>query len=195
MPLWSNTDANTSAPKFAVAGGLGVAQSGEELYGSNTAGEFVENLAVGVFGVDNAETTVNKAVTHPGWILRTEGTGGRAGRVFHETIVAMGSMTSDGEDDVQYPDAIITITTQPQNTSNTAGGNASFTVGATVVPAYAPLSYQWFLEDVGGDIELSGQTGTTLSLQGVATENVYYAVVTSGDVTVQSANATLSIDE
>ena len=38
---------------------------------------------------------------HAGWILRTEGTGGRAGRVQVETLVAMGSMTGDGSDDTQ----------------------------------------------------------------------------------------------
>ena len=29
---------------------------------------------------------------HAGWVLRTEGTGGRAGRVQMETLVAMGSL-------------------------------------------------------------------------------------------------------
>jgi hypothetical protein len=34
----------------------------------------------------------NHGVTHAGWVLRTEGTGGRAGRVQYETLVAMGSL-------------------------------------------------------------------------------------------------------
>jgi hypothetical protein len=50
-------------------------------------------------------------VAHAGWVLRTEGTGGRAGRVQYETLVAMGSLgaqtaaygtpatTADGSDD------------------------------------------------------------------------------------------------
>ena len=39
---------------------------------------------------------------HAGWVIRTVGTGGRAGRVTHETLVAMGSMsnTTDAEDTV-----------------------------------------------------------------------------------------------
>jgi hypothetical protein len=41
---------------------------------------------------------------HTGWNIRTEGSGGRAGRVQYETIVAMGSMTGDGEDDTQLAD-------------------------------------------------------------------------------------------
>jgi hypothetical protein len=44
-------------------------------------------------------------VAHAGWVRRTVGTGGRAGRVFQETLVAMGSMSGDQADDIQYPDA------------------------------------------------------------------------------------------
>ena len=46
----------------------------------------------------------NKGAAHAGWVVRTEGTGGRAGRVQFETLVAMGSITSDAEDNV-LPDA------------------------------------------------------------------------------------------
>lgn len=35
---------------------------------------------------------------HAGWVVRTVGSGGRAGRVTYETLVAMGSMTGDAED-------------------------------------------------------------------------------------------------
>ena len=42
---------------------------------------------------------------HAGWVVRTEGTGGRAGRVQYETIVAMGSITGDGADDAVIKDA------------------------------------------------------------------------------------------
>jgi hypothetical protein len=40
------------------------------------------------------------AATHAGWVLRTVGTGGRAGRVQYETLVAMGSITGDSDDTV-----------------------------------------------------------------------------------------------
>jgi hypothetical protein len=54
----------------------------------------------------------NGGVAHAGWVLRREGTGGRAGRVHYETLVAMGSLgaqtaaygtpatTADGNDDI-----------------------------------------------------------------------------------------------
>lgn len=48
---------------------------------------------------------VNKGVAHAGWVLRTEGTGGRAGRVHYETLVAMGSISTDASDDTLLPDA------------------------------------------------------------------------------------------
>lgn len=37
---------------------------------------------------------------HAGWVLRTVGQGGRAGRVQYETLVAMGSLSGDAEDTV-----------------------------------------------------------------------------------------------
>lgn len=39
-----------------------------------------------------------KGGAHAGWVLRTVGQGGRAGRVQYETLVAMGSLTGDAED-------------------------------------------------------------------------------------------------
>ena len=42
---------------------------------------------------------------HAGWVRRTVGTGGRAGRVQYETLVAMGSITGDQSDDVAFKDS------------------------------------------------------------------------------------------
>jgi hypothetical protein len=59
----------------------------------------------------------NNGVTHAGWVIRREGTGGRAGRVQYETLVAMGSLgaqsapygtpalVADAADDTIIPDA------------------------------------------------------------------------------------------
>ena len=115
MALWSNTDANTSAPKFAVAAGLGVSANGQTLYANTTTSGHVTGVKLGVFGVDVVEQGLasNKTTrgAHSGWNLTTQGTGGRAGRVHTQTIVAMGSMlaTTDGgpvaNDDVTFLDA------------------------------------------------------------------------------------------
>lgn len=115
MALWSSTDANTSAPKYAVAGGIGVSQNGQTLYANNTVNAYKTGITLGVFGVDTTEIALaNNALqkpAHSGWVLRKVGTGGRAGRVQQEVLVAMGSMVASGEttaaanDDVVFVDA------------------------------------------------------------------------------------------
>lgn len=69
------------------------AQAGHSLTGET---------ATGVVTIGGAK---NKGIAHAGWVVRTAGTGGRAGRVQYETLVAMGSMSSDGSDDNPLPDA------------------------------------------------------------------------------------------
>jgi len=116
MSFWSNTDANTSAPKF-VTSYLKVSQSSANVnlaYGNTTTSAFITNANVGIFAVDTNEmantSATNKASrpAHAGWVLRTAGTGGRAGRVTTEVLVAMGSITLDGSasanDDTIYAD-------------------------------------------------------------------------------------------
>jgi len=48
---------------------------------------------------------VNHGAAHTGWVLRTVGTGGRAGRVQYETLVAMGGNLSTDAEDVVLKDA------------------------------------------------------------------------------------------
>ncbi len=52
------------------------------------------------------EVGYTKGAAHTGWVLRTVGTGGRAGRVQYETLVAMGgNLSTDASDDAILPDA------------------------------------------------------------------------------------------
>lgn len=94
------------------------------------------------FGVDVTEAQVN--VRDAGWVKRTTYTDihGRS-RDKREVLVAMSSITSDAADDAVYPDAIITIVSQPS--SNTANTNdpASFTVVASIVPSGTTINYRW----------------------------------------------------
>lgn len=57
-----------------------------------------------VFGVDTTEAGVTDTV-HAGWVRRTVGTGGRAGRTQFEVLVATGSITADADDDSELPDS------------------------------------------------------------------------------------------
>ena len=59
----------------------------------------VANLGLGVDGDDN-----RREVSHVGWVKRTVGTGGRAGRVHYETLVAASSISGDAED-IATPDS------------------------------------------------------------------------------------------
>ena len=47
----------------------------------------------------------NKGVAHAGWVRRVEGTGGRAGRVQYEVLVAGSSISGDASDDNELPDS------------------------------------------------------------------------------------------
>lgn len=104
MGLWSNTDANTSVPKFApsLVNLTNTQNNSNLMYANTTTSAFITGANVGIFGVDTSEmantaaTSIASRPAHAGWILRTAGTGGRAGRVRTEVLVAMGSMTGDG---------------------------------------------------------------------------------------------------
>ena len=62
--------------------------------------------AVADLGMGDGFVGVNTSseVAHIGWVKKTVGTGGRAGRVHYETLVAASSMTGDGED-ISTPDS------------------------------------------------------------------------------------------
>jgi hypothetical protein len=98
---------------------------------SNTAGGANANIAETRIGAGEVHTITGdtatgyliptgakrKGAAHAGWVLRTEGTGGRAGRVQYETLVAMGSLgaqtaaygtpanVADGADDNIFHDS------------------------------------------------------------------------------------------
>lgn len=64
-----------------------------------------------VYGVSTAEIayantadTEAEGIAHAGWVLRSEGSGGRAGRIFYETLVAGSSITGDAPDDTKLPE-------------------------------------------------------------------------------------------
>lgn len=71
--------------------------------GLTETGHFLQGVTA--TAVATVAGAANKGVSHAGWVVRTVGTGGRAGRVQYETLVAMGSITGDGSDDPVLPDA------------------------------------------------------------------------------------------
>jgi len=106
MAQWGDRDQLSDAPKFVVTDDN---QTGQDRFGNTT---------VGVFGVDDAESAAargdGKGSVPPGWVLRTEGSGGRAGRVTHEVLVAMTGAFSTG-------DATDFANTSTDDVANTTG--------------------------------------------------------------------------
>lgn len=95
--------ANTTVIKLAATlGGANIAITAAS--GDNTTAggaTLTGETATGYVEVGGGE---NKGVT-AGWNIRTVGTGGRAGRVQNECLVAMRGITSDASDDSILPDA------------------------------------------------------------------------------------------
>jgi hypothetical protein len=171
------------------------------LYGNTTANAYAAGVTIGMYGVSGAEVTANGgSIAHSGWALRTEGQGGRAGRVQYEVLVA-GGMSGDASDDTVLPDFRIDIVTQPSgDTANTsAGEDATFTVVAVTAPAGGTIGYQWTYAN-GDTIQVGANVGTTTTAtltvnSAVETANVDFKVEmsVSGGANVTSSNATLTI--
>lgn len=161
MALWTNTDDENGKPKY-----LSTADKAK------------------TYGVSEDEASAQAGITHAGWVLRTEGTGGRAGRVQFETLVAMGSMTGDAADDAIFADRAITISGQPQNASVADGDSVTFTVVATSAPA-GTLTYAW---------EVSTDSGSTWTATGTNSAELTFTAAAADDgsqyrVTVSAGNA------
>lgn len=181
----------------------------DALYGNTTADAFVSGTTKGIFGVDVAEARAARAgantrVVTPGYQLRTVGSGGRAGRVQYETLVAV-RLSTDAEDTV-FADYKLVINTQPSNDSanSTANEIATFTVVGGSVPSGATLSYVWQKYNGSAFANLSNAgaysntTTATLSvLANTATDGEIYRVrvasANGGANAVFSSNATLTI--
>lgn len=210
MPSWGNTDDAANSVFYAPAQFNKTANTTNQtaLFGNTTADAFVTNAKVGQFGIDTAETQALRAgggtkVAHAGWNLRVEGTGGRAGRVQMETLVAMGSLTGDAEDTVG-PDYTLRVTTQPTSRSANGTNNdvATFTVAGRSTPTGATLGYIWQKYDGAAFANLSNAgaysntTTATLSVLANTASNgeIYRVGITAtGATTVYSSNAVLTI--
>jgi hypothetical protein len=204
MAQWGNTDDAANSVLWGVSQLNLTANSDnrDDLFGNTTADAFITNATVGQFGAGVQEAQANGAIPHSGWILRTTGSGGRAGRVQNEVLVAGGyTFTVDASDDAVLPDYVITITSQPSDASGntSAAEEVTFTVVAESAPAGATLAYAWTYAN--GDAIQAGAnvgvtTGATLTVNtGVETSNVDYkvAVTTTGGQNATSSNATLTI--
>ena len=226
MSSWGKNDNAANAPYWAVnstivnatdvksVASAPTAANVALLYGNTTADVYTTGQTIGLFGVDAQEALVSHA-QHSGWVLRTTGSGGRAGRVQHEVLVALSSMNGADGDAQQYANVTITLSGPSSASvgSNTSNANsATFTVSPSLIGnTSATLSYQWQVNSNTGGLgwtnvanntptatRYSGATESTLYVipfNATANQYVVRAIVTAADqgVIATSSNATVTI--
>jgi hypothetical protein len=107
------TDPVTNSFKLATSAANAANNSTIDLTGQGNNNQFFTivsgvrstALAVKGLGQDGDGNSSYTHAPHVGWNLKRVGTGGRAGRVQYETLVALSSPTGDGSDDIALPDA------------------------------------------------------------------------------------------
>lgn len=206
MPLWGTNDAASNSTIYAAAQLKQAPNTAnrDALFGNTTANAYFDGVTVGQYGVDANEVAAGGGRTsHTGWVLRTTGQGGRAGRIFDEVLVA-GGMSGDAED-VAFPDYRINITTQPVNTAINATTNVNntgviFTVASTT-PAGGTITYLWQANTGSGFVNAAaGTTGNTtanLTVQANSfSTGAQFRVLlqATGAVNVTSSVATLTVN-
>jgi len=73
-------------------------------YSMNIDANTVYGVSTSEMDYANTGSTESDNIAHAGWVQRTVGSGGRAGRVFYETLVAGSSITGDAADDATLPE-------------------------------------------------------------------------------------------
>jgi hypothetical protein len=199
MAQWGKSDASSNAVLWAPTSVKLAPTSTNRgnLYGNTTANAFVAGATVGMFAVDANEIAAQGGkAAHSGWVLRTTGQGGRAGRVTEEVLVA-GGISTDAEDAV-YPDLTIRIVTQPTDLSANSSDDevATFAVVGATTPTGGTLSYLWQANSGSGFANVAGGTSANLAVNAnTAVDGTQYRVVLSatGASNVTSSVATLTI--
>jgi hypothetical protein len=212
MANWGNTDDAANSVLWATTQVKLTPNTDNQanLYTNTTADAFITGITVGQFGVSGQEAQAlrggaNTKVTHAGWVLRTVGSGNRAGRVQNETLVAMKTIAQDGSDDAVIPDYMLSITTQPANASGNSTNNdiTNISVVAASVPSGATITYQWQIWGGASFANVSGgaySNSTTATLSILANTSpslngkIYRVQVgATGAANVNSGNAVLTI--
>jgi hypothetical protein len=210
-PYWAVSSAICKSAAAAIVSAP-TADNVAVLYANTTSGAYISGATIGLFGVDDQEVAVDKKGAHTGWVLRTVGTGQRAGRVQEEVLIAMTSMNNTGGDGDAQVYANVSISLDSTSTATVVYGGGR-TATLTVTPTLtgntsAALTYQWQVNSGGSwtnavnntpaNTSYSGATSATLTITPTYTNAngyKYRAIVTAADqgVTATSANSTLTV--
>jgi hypothetical protein len=195
----------TISPAWAIANTSGVSATLKQAPKHLAAGSdaTVQNVA-NIYGVDTTEAVAE--TTNPGWIYVNEYTDMHGNpRKKNEVLAAIGSITTDDED-VVFPDTVITINTQPASRSDAAASAVTFTVVTSTLPVGTTVNHRWqraananvAFADLTNAGTYSGANTATLSIanNSLATSGSIYRVqLSAAGVTANtvSANAVLTI--
>jgi hypothetical protein len=112
MSSWGKNDNAANAPYWAVNSAMMNAAGVEQnysaptaanvalLYANTTANVYTSRTTMGLFAIDAAEQANNQqqhAIPHTGWVMKTVGQGGRAGRTQYEVLVTLNNVVGDGD--------------------------------------------------------------------------------------------------
>jgi hypothetical protein len=190
-PAWSTANASSQtitgqdAPKFLAASGATI-QAIDKVY-----------------GVDSTEAVAQ--TVDPGWVyVNTYSDMHGVTRTKREVLVASSSYTADAEDTV-YPDTVITINTEPSNSSANTGDAITFTVVASTLPVGTTINYRW-QEAANANVAFSNLTDTGVySNTGTATLEIsdntgldgyiYRVQLSAAGVTANTVSANATITE
>ena len=194
----SNT-ALTISPAWSIANTSGVSATIKQAPKHLAAGSGATVQSVGsIYGVDTTEAVAE--TTNPGWIYVNEYTDMHGNpRKKNEVLAAIGSITTDDED-VVFPDTVITINTQPISIATFAFEPVSYTVVATTLPVGTTINYRWqqaansnaSFTNLTNTGTFSNTTTATLNIanNGVAGSNTLYrAQLSAAGVTANTVSS------
>lgn len=181
MALWTSVDEEAGKPKNLT--------SAEKL---------------DTYGISVAEATtpanLAKGINTPGWVKYTTYEDAQE-NVRHkvEVLAAVRSMTNDAADDAVAVDPVITIGTQPANTSAIVGDEVTLSVVATASNG-GTLTYQWQRADSATPTVFANITGATAAqytideaASGDNGDKFRVIVSSTGAASVTSSVATLTV--
>ena len=231
MSSWGNNDFANNAPRWAVSAvpnhnapttARASAANVAYLYQNTTPNAYQTGITTGLWNVSKEEENVlvngtnpSAGPTHDGWVIKTVGQGGRAGRVTYETLVLLANTIYESKTGQNlFPDTLITFVQPATLTSIVHGGGNTITLsisGTSATPASASVTYLWQYNNQSGggwnnatantsNAATTGNTTVTLVLNptDTSTNNFVYRVlanatnpniVGSNTTTFISANA------
>ena len=195
----------TISPAWAIANTSGVSATLKQAPKHLAAGSgaTVQSVA-NIYGVDTTEAVAETTI--PGWVYVNEYTDMHGNsRKKNEVLCAITSITTDDED-VVFPDTVITINTQPASRSDAAASAVTFTVVTSTLPVGTTVNHRWqraananaSFVDLTNTGTYSNTSTATLNIanNSLATSGSIYRVqLSAAGVTANtvSANAVLTI--